>query len=362
MSQRGLFRYENGLATLCLKRTGKIDSKGRDGVNFQNSRANLGLGRGLLHALRNAGIVVFYQSPDLRVVWAQNVPSSWGGEEIVGKTDNEFLPGTSADRIVERKQAVLASGAPDTLEFRDGSEDGGRWYDMWIDADLADDGTVKGIVTTVVEITDRKHREQTLRTLLREVSHRSKNLLAIIQSIATQTGRYSNTIDTFLERFRGRLQSLASSQDLVTSSNWRGAMLSELVTEQIARFRGDDADDGVQFQGVDVYLNPNAALHIGLALHELVVNSMSHGALSRRNGQASLTSSLDRPDQNGPLMLILVWSERTNADREPGEKRFGSVALERVVPLSLDGKASFELNEDRLQYRLEVPGPNFEAD
>ena len=74
---------------------------------------------------------------------------------------------------------------------------------------------------------------------MREVSHRSKNLLAIIQSIATQTGRYSDGITDFLTRFRGRLQSLASSQDLVTSSNWRGAALRELVSGQVGRYSSD---------------------------------------------------------------------------------------------------------------------------
>ena len=86
---------------------------------------------------------------------------------------------------------------------------------------------------TAVDITEQKRREQALRALLREVAHRSKNLLAIIQSIATQTGRYSETVDDFLSRFRGRLQSLASTQDLVTSSDWRGAALQDLVLDRL---------------------------------------------------------------------------------------------------------------------------------
>lgn len=316
----------------------------------------------MLRALRNTGIIVIYQTTDLRVRWGQNVPAEWSADDIAGKTDSDFMPGNSVDRIIERKHAVLASGAPETLEFRAGTEDGGRWYDMWIDADLDDDGVISGVVTTIVEVTERKRREQTLRTLLREVSHRSKNLLAIIQSIATQTGRYSPSIDAFLDRFRGRLQSLASSQDLVTSSNWRGAMLSELVEGQIARYRGE-AHNGVTLEGVDVYLNPNAALHIGLALHELVVNSMSHGALAHPNGRARLVSALKPGEGDGAApSLVLTWSEHTDASEMQEEKRFGSVALERVVPLSLEGKAEFEFTDDRLNYRLEVPAANFEAD
>ena len=314
-----------------------------------------------MRALRNTGIIVIYQTPDLRVRWAQNVPANWGSDtDIIGKTDGEFVPGLGTERLVSLKHAVLASGGQETLEFRDSVDAGGRWYDMWIDADRDESGTITGLVTTIVEVTERKQREQTLRTLLREVSHRSKNLLAIIQSIATQTGRYSSTVDVFLDRFRGRLQSLASSQDLVTSSNWRGAMLRELVDGQMARFR-DNADGSVIFSGDDVYLNPNAALHIGLALHELVVNSMSHGALANPHGRATLTSAITQLEDATPT-LVLTWSEPTDARELQGAKRFGSVALERVVPHSLDGKAAFRFGDDHLDYRLEVPAGNFEVD
>lgn len=328
-------------------------------TSLDGFRNSVEAGTGILRALRNTGITVFYQNLDLAVVWGHNVPASWAGGDVVGRTDPDFLPVHSIERIAAAKRAVLSTGNSDKLEFRD-ADGGDRWYDMWIDADTSDDGHVRGVVTTVVEVTDRKHREQTLRTLLREVSHRSKNLLAIIQSIATQTGRYSSTIDTFLTRFRGRLQSLSSSQDLVTSSNWRGAMLGELIEGQVTRFRGE-ADDGVRFQGVDVYLNPNAALHVGLALHELVVNSMSHGALSRARGHVNLTSSLEN-DAEGAPKLVLEWSERTDTPDGQAEKRFGSVALERVVPLSLDGTAIFEMHDGQLDYRLEVPSENFEIE
>lgn len=318
------------------------------------------MARSLLRALRNTDIVVYYQTADFRIVWAQNIPRGWAEGEVVNLTEGDFLPPEAADRILEHKHRALASGAPETLEFRDGHADGGHWYDMWIDADLEEDGSIAGLVTTVVDITERKRREQTLRALLREVSHRSKNLLAIIQSVATQTGRYSTSIDTFLERFRGRLQSLASSQDLVTSSNWRGATLGELVRGQLERFLGENGR-AVRFEGADVHLSPNAVLHIGLALHELVVNSMSHGALSLPAGQVVLGSVVQH-GKDGGRMLVLTWEEQTDATKLAGERRFGSIALERVVPQSLDGHAALTLSDGRMAYRLEVPAANFEIE
>ncbi|WP_245427120.1 PAS domain-containing sensor histidine kinase [Mesorhizobium sp. YM1C-6-2] len=320
---------------------------------------------GLPRALSNTAVSVLYQYPDLRVAWAQNVPPSWSPGSITDMSDGDFLPPEVAATVIAAKQAVLSGAPSDRLDIcipgvPGQSED--QWFDLWIDADLAPDGEVHGIVTTVIETSEQKRREKTLRVLLREVSHRSRNLLAIIQSIATQTGRHSSTIEEFLARFHGRLQSLASSQDLVTSSNWRGADLGELVAEQVSRYR-PTPENAVRLTGEKPWLNPNAALHVGLALHELVANSVSYGALSRPGGKVSLETHLE-PDTAGQQSLLLTWHEKIGAtDNEPElrEKRFGSVALERVVPASLNGSASLKIENGALDYRLVIPFGNFET-
>src|SRR5690349_1200834 len=152
------------------------------------------LDRSLLKALRHTGISLIYQDLALKVVWAQNVPTAWGEGDLVGLTDEEFLPDGEASRVVAMKQAVCRSGEAQNLEISVQHGANVNWYELSVDADKDADGAVSGIITTAIDVTDRRRREQTLRALLREVSHRSKNLLAIIQSIATQTGRYSGTI------------------------------------------------------------------------------------------------------------------------------------------------------------------------
>ncbi|MFT3959204.1 MAG: sensor histidine kinase, partial [Desulfovibrio sp.] len=182
---------------------------------------------------------------------------------------------------------------------------------------------------------------------------KEKPLTAIIQSIATQTGRHADSVDSFLARFRGRIQSLASTQDLVTSSNWRGADLRDLVNGQISRYVADPAVS-VRLSGDFPYLNPNAALHIGLALHELAVNSVSFGALATADGFVSI--SLTRIDGARDGDLTFLWTE-TIPDTGPGErqKRFGSAALERVVPAALGGKAELLIEDRQLTYTLVIP-------
>ena len=317
-------------------------------------------GSSLLKALANTGISITYCDLDLRVTWAENIPLAWSARPVEGRHLREFLPANVAADLTRTKHEVISTGVSRRLEISIPAEGGASWFSLWIDVDRSAEGQISGIMTTAVDITDQKRREQTLRTLLREVAHRSKNLLAIIQSIATQTGRHSEDVDGFLSRFRGRLQSLASTQDLVTSSNWRGASLHELILGQVGRYTAD-AGQSIRIEGEKPYLNPNAALHIGLALHELAVNSVSYGALSRPDGYVTITGRI-LVSPAAPA-LSLVWIEAISvASTAMGQKRFGSVALERVVPAALNGSATLELTDTRLAYSLLVPEGNFETE
>lgn len=317
-------------------------------------------GNSLLKALANTGISITYCDLDLWVMWAENIPSAWSTRPLEGRHLTEFLPAHVAADLAQAKHEVISTGVSRKLEIGVPVEGGTTWFSLWLDVDRSPDGPAQGIMTTAVDITDQKRREQTLRTLLREVAHRSKNLLAIIQSIATQTGRHSESVDGFLSRFRGRLQSLASTQDLVTSSNWRGASLNELILGQVGRYTAD-AGRSIRLEGEKPYLNPNAALHIGLALHELAVNSVSYGALSRPDGYVTITACILASPADPALSLS--WIEAISvASAAVGQKRFGSVALERVVPAALNGSATLELTDTKLTYSLLVPQGNFETE
>ncbi|MBX3584813.1 MAG: sensor histidine kinase [Rhizobiaceae bacterium] len=337
-------------------------SNEKDEGAFPVQRSDPDVAFSMLSALRNTAVSVLYQNPELRVTWAQNIPASWSTGSVIGLSDVDFLPSPAAESVIAAKTEVLngsgRNNQPRNLEIcvPGHSQNGGQWFALWIDADVGPQGEIRGIVTTAVETTQQKQREQTLRVLLREVSHRSRNMLAIVQSIAMQTGRHSTTVDEFLVGFRGRLLSLASSQDLVTSSNWRGADLGDLLYGQAARYNTDPASI-VTLEGEKFWLNPNASLHVGLALHELIANSISYGALSTPEGHAKLRAVLE-PDDS----LCLVWSEKIKRkdSLDKGQKRFGGTALERVVPAALNGSARLEIGDGALEYTLKMPAENFE--
>ncbi|MFC5387253.1 sensor histidine kinase [Aquamicrobium segne] len=316
------------------------------------------LGKALLHALRNAGVSVLYQDKNLRTVWARNMAAPW----MQGHADNTILPPSQTSRIIAAREDAIANGSHHRFEINAPDQDELRWFEIWIDPDRHENGTVRGVITTKIEITERKRREQSLRALLREVSHRSKNLLAIIQSIASQTGRHASTISGFLTSFQGRLQSLSASQDIVTSSNWRGAGLKELIKGQLG-YTPTNNDDIFHFEGANPYLSPNAALHIGLAVHELVVNSLSRGALSQSGNHIHVRAHIDRlEDKTEAISLTLQWNEQLECRSTlPSPQDFRRVTLERVVPTALNGQAFLTLNNGELEYRLVIPASNFET-
>lgn len=308
----------------------------------------------MLRGLRLSGMCVMYQDHDLNILMVENAPDFWPSRrEILAGGDAAIFDNKSAERLMAAKQAVLSGGESTRLEVSVLHDDEPRWFEMTVEPDDDHGGAVRGLYVTIIEITDIKHREQVLKTLLREVSHRSKNLLAIIQSIATQTARFSGSLDDFLLKFRGRILSLSQSQDLVTESNWRGAKFSKLVETQLTRY-ADANEAAVVRRGADCFLTPNAALHVGLAIHELAVNSAVHGALADGNG--SVTVELVRPDDPSESMTM-VWSERLGSDGSGGvvAGRFGSAVLEKVVPTALDSRAYYEIDGSLVVYRLDIP-------
>lgn len=308
-------------------------------------------------ALVELGASVIIQDFSRNYLFVTNLPIVWAGGLSDAPDDVSLFGQQIAERLAVLKNGLTQNGQKGHVEFSVGPEE---VYEFRIQAlEIAGQGL--HLVTTIVDRSEERHRERLLRALLREVSHRSKNLLAIIQSIALQTARYSVTLDMFLNKFRGRLYSLSQSQDLITDSSWRGAYFYDLVRQQTEKYLPENAHL-VQVSGDNVLLTPNASLHLGLALHELIVNAVSHGSLVK-NGRA-IAVTCHRLQVNGQDSLEIRWDEglpRTPGKMESGQTEetlkanFGSTVLERVVPASVNGKARYHITPDRISYSLVFP-------
>ena len=178
---------------------------------------------------------------------------------------------------------------------------------------------------------------------MHELSHRSKNLLSVIQAMAQQTARLSPSVDAFLDRFIGRVQGLAASQDLLVNQNWTGVSLDELVRQQLQAFGGRDAGR-IEADGPPLYVAPDAAQTLGLALHELATNASKYGALSVPGGSIAVHWNIE-PGSGAPRFRM-SWRERGGPSVETPERSgFGRMLIERLTAEKLD--ATVQLNFDR---------------
>jgi two-component sensor histidine kinase len=301
-------------------------------------------------ALADSRIGVAASDVDGRYTWLFNTPRGFPSK-LVGLTDEELLAPETAEALSAAKREVLETGEPRELELQLDDDQGPRWYDARVRIQRRQ-GRVVGTVLSFVDITDRKVQEEHLRIVLRELAHRSKNLLSVIQGIARQTAESAESLSQFLSRFNGRIFSLSRAHDVLTDADWRGARIFDLVRSQIALY-AENRLGAVTMEGENGFLRPNAAQYMGLALHELITNALKYGALSRDDG--TIAVRFERSETT-PDHFSFSWRETSSVEpRELRPRSFGMIMLTEVVPTSVSGEAELSFEPDGVHYRLEVP-------
>ena len=304
-------------------------------------------------ALRGSQVTVYTQDRDLRYTSISNPMLGRSVDRILGRTDAEILPPNGGATIIALKREALANGEPARAEVALDDAAGARWHDLHIEPLRNEAGDIVGLTCASIDVTERKEGEAHLRLLLRELTHRSKNLLAVIQAMARQTARHAGSIDGFLNQFSARLQALAASHDLLVRESWHGASLRELVHSQLARHI-DHGAGRVAIDGPAVALKPGAAQNLGLALHELATNAEKYGSLSVPDGRVSVTWG--RREAAGDNALEIDWYEKLGPKVKVRRKKgFGSMVIERNLARSLDAEVTMDFDPDGLHCHIVIP-------
>jgi PAS domain S-box-containing protein len=304
-------------------------------------------------ALRGSQVTVYTQDRDLRYTSISNPMLGRSIEDILGRTDAEILASDGGAAMTAMKREVLASGEAKRAEVPLEDTPGIRWHDLHIEPLRNEAGDVVGLTCASVDVTERKEGEAHLRLLLRELTHRSKNLLAIIQAMARQTARHAGSIETFLTQFSARLQALAASHDLLVRESWYGASLDELIRSQLGGYLDGSASQ-VSVEGPAIAIKPEAAQNLGLALHELAINAGKWGALSVPGGRVSITwSRIESADGN---TVELDWRERFGPKvKLRRRKGFGSMVIERNLARALDAEVNMDFDPSGLHCHIVIP-------
>ena len=309
-------------------------------------------------ALSGSQATVSTQDRDLRYTFVSGPMLGCRVEDLVGRTDDDVMPPEGRETITGPKRDVLESGQAKRIEFAIDSPLGVRWIDLHVEPLRKEDGMISGLACTSVDVTDRKEGEAHLRLLLRELTHRSKNLLAVIQAMARQTARQAGSVDSFLNRFGARLQGMAASHDILVREGWYGASLNELVRSQLAAYVADESH--VSIDGPDLVLKPEAAQNLGLALHELAVNAGKHGALLVPEGRVSVR--WQRQSDGDKELIAFNWQERNGPKVKMRRKQgFGSIVIERNLERALGAQVTMDFDVDGLRTHILIPTDHFLA-
>jgi len=288
-------------------------------------------------------------------IWDQRMRALWGLPEGVVPTYEVFRNALNPADLERSDGAINAAINPARngeyeVEYRViGIKDG---LERWILAQgrtFFENGKAMRLIGTARDVTERKQREAHVRFLMREIAHRSKNLLAVIQAMARQTAVTAGSAHDFEQIFSARLQALAASHDILMDEDWHGASIEELVRTQVGHYV-DLIGTRIHLAGPELMLKPEAAQNLGLALHELATNAAKYGALSNEDGDVEIRWEI------GDGRFKISWQEIDGPPvSPPAREGFGHKVVTRIVTLALEGKVDLRFEPSGLVWELDIP-------
>jgi two-component system CheB/CheR fusion protein len=194
--------------------------------------------------------------------------------------------------------------------------------------------------------------ESQQRILVAELNHRVKNMLTVIVSIAAQTLKRSDSVETFGKAFLDRVNAMAQSYELVARDHWSNISLLAILKQALEPYRLEQSER-VTFEGPEVSLSPKLALSLGMIFHELGTNAAKYGSLSVAGGKLEAAWSLEKRSRTS---LVIDWVERNGPPPKRNHVRgFGLTLIEREVSHGLGGKVEVQFAEDGLRANLRIP-------
>lgn len=228
-----------------------------------------------------------------------------------------------------------------------------RWIESFGQFSPHKDTGAPRLVGVSMDITERKAAEAQRNLLVAELSHRVKNTLAIVSSIARQSFSTNPDARDAHRSFDARLRALAQTHTRLAEANWSGVSLETVMFDELAPYH-DKHRNNVFLTGPPAMLPPKYALTLGMAAHELATNAVKHGALSVKTGSVDIGWVRD-PERD---RLRIRWSERGGPPvPTPTHNGFGRLLLERVVASDLAGEVGLDFASEGLTCTIDVPYP-----
>lgn len=282
--------------------------------------------------------------------------TGYAREEVLAKNFQSLLAVGVDDEAMAIVQAAFRGECdrePD-IHYRrkDGSE---FWASVFVSPVCDESGKVVQQFVSFADITRHRQDNARCKMLIDELNHRVKNTLSTVQSIVTQALRHPAEPAAIREAIESRILALSKSHDLLTSSNWEGAGLHDLVDIALHPFEViASRAERFTIVGDNVVLSPNTTLSIAIALHELATNAVKYGAFSNDAGRIAIDWTVVS-DVSGSW-LTLRWRERDGPPvAPPTHKGFGSWVIERGLPHELGGKVTLDYLSEGVACTIDIP-------
>jgi two-component sensor histidine kinase len=251
-----------------------------------------------------------------------------------------------------RSNAFAERGREYNVEYRIVLPDRGvRWIESRSFISYDCDGNAKRVIGVNIDVTERKRAEERQRILVAELDHRVKNALATVSAVVSQTAAGSRSIADFVAALDGRIRSMATTHELLSSGRWQGISLTELVRRELAPYA---TPYNTKISGPEVLLRPEAGQAMAVVLHELATNAAKYGALSTKEGIVSVR--WDRWLNGHPSRLVLEWEEiggpRVVA---AGNSSYGTSTIRDLIPFEFGGTVDLVFAPEGVRCRLELP-------
>ena len=232
------------------------------------------------------------------------------------------------------------------------SQRGVRWIESRSLVLYDSNGRPERLVGVNIDITERKRAEEAQKLLNAELDHRVKNVLASVSAVVAHTRQESTSVANFVAALDGRIRSMATTHELLSSGRWQGVSVMELVQRELAPY---GTSNNTEINGPEVVLCPEAAQAMAMVLHELATNAAKHGALSTRNGRVAIR--WDRRLNGQPQSrLVLEWQEIGGPPVVAiGKPSYGTSTIRDLIPYEFGGTVDLVLAREGIRCRLQLP-------
>lgn len=278
-------------------------------------------------------------------------------DQAVGQSISRFIPQrfrAGHDEHIERfRKTGVTARSMGALGAISGLRASGQEFPIEASISQVDINGERLATVILRDITERKANEEARLMLAREVDHRAKNALAVVQALVALTT--APTTEAFVAAIRGRIAALARAHSLLAQNRWKGGDLGDIVREEAAAY---GKPGQIHISGPEMALGADAVQPISLILHELATNAVKYGALSTPEGRIDL--SWDIGDEG---KLILEWVESGGPPvKEPAQRGFGSTLITTVGAKQLGGEIAIDWRREGIVVRAALPRESYRSD